>query len=151
MNGFLFIFINHFRLHPTLALDYYSITTPGNEKINTSGLKFRPEVRAFSNDILFQWRKIGSSLFKVSSMGLSLGTFRIHNRIITWRQVIKIDFPEYIFRNFKIRNSLPPKVAYGSSVLETILSSGLLYSQHFTTKNIKIITEKTNATLKINK
>ena len=48
MNGFLFIFINHFRLHPTLALDYYSITTPGNEKISTSGLKFRPEVRAFS-------------------------------------------------------------------------------------------------------
>ena len=49
-----------------------------------------------------------------------------------------------------MKNSLPP-VAYGSSVLEIILSSGLLYSQHFTTKNIKIITEKTNATLKINK
>ena len=46
MNGFSFIFINHFPLHQTPALDYYSITIPGKkiEENRTSGLKFRPEV-----------------------------------------------------------------------------------------------------------
>ena len=95
MNEFLFTFTNRFLPHPTQALDYYSTTIQGNWQIRiTSGLDFIPKSWVKKVIFLFQWWKIGSSLFKVSSLGLVFGiTFRIHYRIITWRQV-QNDFTE---------------------------------------------------------
>ena len=58
MSGFSFIFINHFLLHQTPALDYYSITIPGKKR----GIKFtsglEPEVRAFSMIFYFSDGKL---------------------------------------------------------------------------------------------
>jgi len=60
MNGFSFIFINHFLLHRTPALDYYSITIPGKKRgiKFTSGLEFEPEVWAFSMIFYFSDGKL---------------------------------------------------------------------------------------------
>ena len=140
MNEFSFIFINRFLLHPTPVLDYYSITIQGTTKrYYFRSIFYTGSAFWYFISVMVNWFFIIQSL-QLGAKAWNLSNIRLNHNLAAgpnW-------FLWIVFAILK-RNSLPP-VAYGSSVLEFILSSGLLYSQHFTTKNIKIITEKTNAT-----